>query len=111
MFTAPETSYQQPQMVAPAPAPQQQQLMEAPASAPLSSSVGATSADSMAAIDPQNLGVGTRKDAVASLSMSASAKESIKAKMMALRQGILNDFRKTTDMGAQAGYLPPPPMP
>jgi hypothetical protein len=111
MFTAPETSYQQPRMVAPAPAPQQQQLMEAPASAPLSSSVGATSEDSMAAIDPQNLGVGTRKDAVASLSMSASAKESIKAKMMALRQGILNDFRKTTDMGAQAGYLPPPPMP
>jgi len=65
----------------------------------------------MAAIDPQNLGVGSQKDAVASLSMSTSAKQSIKAKMEALRQGILNDFKHTTDIGAQAGYLPPPPMP
>ena len=65
----------------------------------------------MSSIDPQNLGVGSKKDAVASLSMSTSAKQSIKAKMMALRQGILNDFKKTTDIGAQAGYLPPPPMP
>ena len=61
----------------------------------------------MAYIDPQKLGVGSHKDAVASLSMSSSAKQSIKAKMMALRQGIMNDFRKTTDIGAQAGYLPP----
>ena len=109
MFTAPSS--------APAPAAvpsdngvyQQPAMAQVPAPAPsLAQNMGA---DSMASIDPQNLGVGSQKDAVASLSMSASAKQSIKAKMMALRQGILNDFKKTTDMGAQAGYLPPPPMP
>jgi len=93
--------YQQLQQMAGA--PQDMSAIQSP-----SQSLGA---DSMASIDPQNLGVGSQKDAIASLSMSSSAKQSVKAKMMALRQGILNDFTKTTDMGTQAGYLPPPPMP
>ena len=98
---ATEGGYQQLQQMADA--PQAMSAIQSP-----SQSLGA---DSMASIDPQNLGVGSQKDAIASLSMSSSAKQSVKAKMMALRQGILNDFTKTTDMGTQAGYLPPPPMP
>ena len=89
----------------------QQQMAVPPAPQSLAQSAGSSGEDSMASIDPQNLGVGSNADAKAALSMGASAKQAIKAKMEALRQGILNDFKKTTDMGAQAGYLPPPPMP
>jgi len=91
--------------------PQQQMAAAPPAINTMQSPAQSLGAGGMASIDPQNLGVGSQKDAIASLSMSTSAKHSIKAKMMALRQGILNDFTKTTDIGTQAGYLPPPPMP
>ena len=107
MFTAPESPTAPP---AAAPQPQPAAYQQPPpltSTAPAMSLAQSMGAGSMAYIDPQKLGVGSHKDAVASLSMSSSAKQSIKAKMMALRQGIMNDFRKTTDIGAQAGYLPP----
>ena len=53
-------------------------------------------------------GVGTQSDARASLSLSHGAKSQIKASMEKLRRGIEHDFDSTTDMGQQAGYLPPP---
>ena len=63
-----------------------------------------------AALDAKNVlpaGVGTNVGAQASLSMGASAKESIKTRMAKLRQSIMADFASTTTMGQNAGYLPP----
>ncbi|EKX43255.1 hypothetical protein GUITHDRAFT_110671 [Guillardia theta CCMP2712] len=76
------------------------------------SSTGASdlgSLSSSAAQDP--LAAPEDAGAAASIGMSAQAKAAIKARMDALREGIMQDFKATTRMGKEAGYLPPPPVP
>jgi hypothetical protein len=42
--------------------------------------------------------------------LTPAQKAQIASQMQALRQSIMGDFKSTTDMGQQAGYLPPPPV-